>query len=182
MTSQPNVAIASISSLSDSNDKVTRQREAAVALLRHTLGDDTVAIAHDNDGAPIIVDATGHRIDGIHLSVSHSADTIAIAVSNDGGVGIDVQYPSPKLRRVESRFISANDFLPDRSDDSLLRAWTIKEAVYKAAHTPALALHDIVIISETQATTPTATFTTATTILPDGAALTTAFRNNNLRL
>lgn len=170
------VAAAAISSLTDLTDKRGRERQAALSLLRLTLDRDTLTIIHTPDGAPAIADSAGVIVPDLNLSVSHSADIVAIAVAHDINIGIDVEHPSEKPRRVYSKFISENDNLRDMSDQSLLETWTIKEAIYKAALTPGLPLHSIVIADPTCAIASDRHFAIHTMALPSGALITLATR------
>lgn len=78
---------------------------------------------------------------GVHTSLSHSADMIAVAISTGRPVGIDIQYVAPGLEPVG---LSARFFPPDEAGyvaagrDASARAdrfaylWARKEAVVKA--------------------------------------------------
>lgn len=81
------------------------------------------------------------------ISITHSRDLVAVAVAPAGcHVGVDAENTGRdrQLRRVASRFLSP-DQLPHwgATPESLLRAWTIKEALYKAALIPGLPLEEI---------------------------------------
>lgn len=107
-----------------------REREGimTLALVRKRFGKDA-GIGHDADGAPFVT-----TLPKIHISLSHSGNRAAIAVSAEVPVGIDLQESSPRLRRVRERFLTPEQLLLWGDDDeALLRLWTIKEAVYKAA-------------------------------------------------
>jgi 4'-phosphopantetheinyl transferase len=79
---------------------------------------------------------------GLHTSLSHSADLIAVAISTSRPVGVDIQHLVPGLDTVG---LSARFFLPDEAayvaagPDENARAdrfaylWARKEAVVKAA-------------------------------------------------
>lgn len=83
-------------------------------------------IGHRASGAPsLILPGGGSRP---WISVSHSRSLAALAVS-DRPVGIDIEAPSPKLERVAERFLSPEELA---SIPNLLRAWTAKEAAFKA--------------------------------------------------
>lgn len=109
------------------------QREKAHKLLERLVGFSPV-VEHDDNGAPYIA---GHP--ELHISISHCRVAVAVAVSHDGHVGIDVECRrrvSPSLlERVctaeEKDSIEASD---DR-DMEFLRFWTRKEAVLKCRRT-----------------------------------------------
>ena len=96
---------------------------------------------HKESGAPYIL--TGDGCDTLHsVSISHCSDTAMLAVAPEGtAIGIDCEHFRKALRNVAPRVLSANE-MPGwtASDTLLLRAWTIKEAVYKAAGIPGLPL------------------------------------------
>lgn len=134
-----------------SKGKRQGERSAALSIVRELTADETADIAHNCDGAPILV--TQGELVGKLLSVSHSEGLVAVALS-DSAVGIDLQYPSPKLRRVESRFVGDGErqlfsetekSLNVSRDTMLLIAWTIKEAVYKLFSKRGVPLTEIVI-------------------------------------
>lgn len=110
------------------SEKRRREKAMTLALVRNVFGMDA-EISHTPDGAPFLADHPG-----TYISLSHSGNRAALAVSADSPVGIDIQDPSPRLRRVAARFLNSSEIpLWAKDDASLLRAWTIKEAVYKAA-------------------------------------------------
>lgn len=99
-------------------------------------GRDAV-IGHDALGAPFIEGYAGH------LSISHCADMIVMAVNPDGPVGVDVELWRPKLLGVRNRFLNRDEMSRVTSNEEILHAWTVKEAVYKIAAMPGLPLLDI---------------------------------------
>ena len=117
-----------------------REKEKAMVsfLIRQVFGQSAI-VGHTSEGAPFL-----ESDPSLFISVTHSGDLAAIAWSRESPVGIDLQYPSPALRRVVSRFLSeSQQAYWAASDERLLRAWTIKEAVFKAAGIPALSLFAI---------------------------------------
>lgn len=120
----------------------------AVALIKSMLGPE-VSYVNAPDGSPRLVgyDAPAH------ISVSHSRHWVAVAVDSCFPIGIDVEeYRIAQLSRVADRFLS----LAEKAvwTDNLTEAWTCKEAVYKAALTPGLALKDIRLLNPEEADVP----------------------------
>ncbi len=72
--------------------------------------------------------------DGRHISLSHSGLMTVLAVSRRAPVGVDIQFFSPRLSRLASKFLTPADKLPPAlsRDRALHLAWTAKEALYKA--------------------------------------------------
>lgn len=107
-------------------EKRRRERRALYRLLSaefHII--DT--IDHRHDGSPFLSSAPGKC-----LSVAHSADIVAAIVA-DRRVGIDIEQPSGKIERVAGRFLNSDEARLFADPTGHLTAWTIKEAVYKAA-------------------------------------------------
>jgi 4'-phosphopantetheinyl transferase len=79
---------------------------------------------------------------GLHTSLSHSGDLIAVAISTDRPVGVDIQHLVPGL---DAAVLSARFFPPDEAGyvaavrdpsaraDRFAHLWARKEAVVKAA-------------------------------------------------
>lgn len=115
------------------HEGVSRREAEAKAvgrLLSVVVGSDC-HIIHNSDGAP--------SIDGsdLKISISHSRDYACIAVSPSRIIGVDIEQPRDQLRRVAARVLSAEELdVYGESDALLLCAWTLKEALYKAALTP----------------------------------------------
>lgn len=131
-----NVRIA-VCPIEDSGRMLRRQTErlAVERLVTHLCGPEA-SLSHNPDGAPVIK--------GFHVSVSHSRRLAAVAVSTHSPIGIDIEENREEmLRRVAPKYISESEcaYVTD-----LLRAWTSKEAVYKAAGVRNLSiLHGITI-------------------------------------
>lgn len=109
---------------------------ATWALAESIFGSGTV-IGHDPLGAPFIEGCE------THISISHCIDCVAIAVNKKCVVGVDVEVWRPQLLEVKNRFLTPAEAALPMSRETLLQAWTIKEAVYKAAMMPGLSLQDI---------------------------------------
>lgn len=67
------------------------------------------------------------------ISISHSRDIIAIAYNSEHAVGIDAEYHSPKLRKIQNKYISDAEtaLMNLKNDSELTIIWSIKEAIYK---------------------------------------------------
>jgi 4'-phosphopantetheinyl transferase len=109
-------------------------------LLGNSLGLDplSVAITTGVHGKPESPNLNGHRVD---FNVSHSRDTILIALSPNGPVGVDVEYydrPTDIMDVAKHNFtvteITALEAIadPDTRQRTFYRYWTRKEAVLKA--------------------------------------------------
>ena len=61
-------------------------------------------VEHNEDGKPMI--------EGYHISISHTLGYVAVILSRDYEVGVDIEYVSDRVNRISSRFL--------RDDESLL--------------------------------------------------------------
>ena len=109
------------------------QSAAARRLLADLLG-ETVDVEHDAHGAPYLP----ARPD-LHISLSHCRTAVAVAVSGEGPVGIDVECRRKVSPSLMQRVCTPEELdVIQRSADStmeFLRFWTRKEAVLKCRGT-----------------------------------------------
>lgn len=78
-------------------------------------------------GRPTVADS------GVRLSVSHSGDWVAVAVSETADVGVDVEQVSDvDLAMLAPSVLSVAEYASAATRDDFFRAWTRKEAVVKA--------------------------------------------------
>lgn len=136
------------------------ERMAVDRLLEAAFGPHA-ALGHESTGAPYIYFDNGDIPSGaalstgdISISISHCADTAMLcAATGDVAIGIDCEHFRPALRNVASRVLSPSELAEWGGDDlMLLRAWTIKEAVYKAAGCPGLPLAEGIRLPHPDAT------------------------------
>ncbi len=110
-----------------------RQKEylASRLLLSHYLGHQQFQIDYDQYGGPFISQLP------LHLSISHTVDTLTILLHPTMPVGIDIELISPKIHRVVTRFMSDKEQqlgvnLSEAMQATFLTAcWSAKEAMYK---------------------------------------------------
>lgn len=121
-------------------DKPARQAEraAAQAVASLLLGRE-VRIEHHDDGAPFIADYGGS------VSISHSRSTVAVAIDAERSIGIDIEdcERAARMPSIAPRVLTASEIDAYSGTEELLRAWTLKEAAYKAARAGVDFLHDI---------------------------------------
>ncbi len=141
---QQQADIASIKS-----EKQRRERELIYSLINHCATKESgnfaylngATLGHYATGAPFIELKSGAGKDVV-ISLSHCRTGACIAISEViKGFGIDIEEESEKLQRVKEKFINAaeSEFI---GTEQLLLAWTIKEAVYKAAGISSLSLRE----------------------------------------
>lgn len=151
----------------------TEREHAAVGdIIARFFGVDA-RIGHRDTGAPYLVGR-----EDISLTVSHSRDYAAIAFSTRRTIGVDIEQWREQLMRVAPRVLSESEMaVYSVSSDLLLHAWTMKEALYKAALTPGLDFRrDIMLPSHPASTAATVagrpfTIIATLTIAPDTLTL-----------
>lgn len=94
----------------------------AVRALLQQMWPDAPVVAYHESGKPYLKDSD------VYLSVSHTANVVAVALSCNE-VGIDVERYGEKICRVAPRFLNKNE----RADGvwQKLLLWSAKETVYK---------------------------------------------------
>ena len=105
-----------------------RKREfVASRILRH----EVVGFEHihyDSVGAPFI------KGEG-YISISHTLNTVGIAVSEKFKLGLDIEVVRPKILNIKHKFLSLEElkFIDTESIAELTKVWTAKEALYKVS-------------------------------------------------
>lgn len=144
LDSESGLNASQIHSLKDITNKKRLSERVAAYKLIGTLLDTPFIICHRTGGIPYLADADGTEMK-VNISISHSDSVIVAALSDKLPVGIDVQGISDKIGRVSQKFLLEEEMELLHDSRSLLMAWTIKEAGYKAMATEGLPLKDIVI-------------------------------------
>lgn len=118
--------------------------KAATARLVTSLFDTGATVAHSPDGAPQLI-LPDNATAAPEISISHSLRTVVLAVGRAGRpIGVDIELPRQQLARVAARFLAPEETaIHAASEENLLRAWTAKEAAFKAAGIAGLTLADI---------------------------------------
>ena len=98
-----------------------RDKLCVYALLYLMTGDTSLAITHNDEGKPFI--------EGWNISISDTKGYVAVMISRNERVGVDIEYTSDRITKIADRFI--------RDDEEALGFrqqllhWCAKEAVYK---------------------------------------------------
>ena len=85
-------------------------------------------ITYDPDGKPLLNKE-------YNISISHSHEIAAIAISNNCKIGLDVQLIEKKIFNIQHKFLNKSEILnigENPSIDTLTMIWTSKESIYKA--------------------------------------------------
>lgn len=157
-----------------------REQAAVRELIAEAFGPDTL-LGHTPEGAPFIVGQPDTKI-----SISHSGTVCLLAVGHSPyiNIGVDIESPRRQLLKVAPRILSTTekqlaDAAPDEDSllQLLLKLWTAKEAVYKAALSLGLSLAEIAVAPTfTSATARGTEFSLTFRSLPDGQQIAVACR------
>lgn len=113
-----------IATISDGDTRRSAERAATLAILADMAPD--CSLTHLPNGAPRLCPDTAH------ISISHSRHLAAVALDPTRIIGIDIEEARPEqLQKVAARVLSEEELA--EYADSLLQAWTLKEALYKCA-------------------------------------------------
>lgn len=119
-----------------STDK-RRKEWLAERLLLHRAFMRSGTIGHRRDGSPYLTE------DAAHISISHSGPFVALALSPDARVGIDLEQRGPRAFRLREKFLSPGEYGYDEPEDAetaALTAWSAKEAAFKLFGRPGISL------------------------------------------
>ncbi len=106
-----------------------RQKEwICTRLLLNQLSDKKFDIIYNEDGKPIILNSN------YNISITHSKDIVAVIISEEFKLGIDIEYISNRIENISQRFLSKNELeVIDKENrlEHLYLYWSAKEALYK---------------------------------------------------
>ena len=89
--------------------------------------------------------------DNRNISISHSDNVVTILISENEGIGIDVERINKKVHSIKSKFLNQKEinYLSGYEESrNLTRAWTAKEAIYKALKMPGIIFSENILIEE----------------------------------
>lgn len=113
-----------------------QEKLAVRVLLKHLLKEE-VDILYLPSGKPYL------KTHQKYISISHTKGYVAVILTSEQETGVDIQYITPKVQNVQSRFISPLEFIdPENELIHLLLHWAAKETLYKAIGIPGLSFKD----------------------------------------
>lgn len=116
---------------------------AARIILKQLLGKKLEIEYHDS-GKPLLVNSE------LHISISHSANVVAVMVSNQKN-GIDVELTNRNIDRVAKRFLSQDEFLHiqqlENSQLAKIIYWGAKESIFKCSDYQGINFYKQIIIA-----------------------------------
>ena len=86
-----------------------------------------------------------------NISISHSDNLVTILISLNKGIGIDVERINNKVNSIKSKFLNQKEinYLNGYEESrNLTRAWTAKEAIYKALRKPGIIFSENIVLEE----------------------------------
>lgn len=106
-----------------------RQQEwISVRVLLYTLLGEEKEIAYTSQGKPLLADGS------YHISISHTKGYVAVILSAQSQVGIDIEQYGDRIRKVAHKFVRADEVIAAYQDDEtwgLLLNWSAKEVMFK---------------------------------------------------
>lgn len=109
----------------------TRHWLASRALLEDALADIGIfrfSLQYDEFGKPCL------DVPGLHISISHAGDYAAVAISEKGAVGVDIEKLSPRVEKIHLKFMSAPELElldSERRMELMGLVWSAKESLFK---------------------------------------------------
>jgi phosphopantetheinyl transferase len=98
---------------------------SARILIKELTGEEK-EVCYNDTGKPFLADKS------FHISVSHTKKYVAVAINKEKPVGLDIEYISEKIKRVQSRLMSADEYIDSNNElVHLLLHWSAKEAMFK---------------------------------------------------
>ena len=108
-------------------------------------GIPTHSLSHDPNGIP-------RPESGQQLSISHTKNLAGIALGTKP-LGIDIEVFRPKIRRIATRFLHADETFVLKGDqviEKLTLIWTAKEALYKALNQKGIIFSEQLLVTPFQ--------------------------------
>ncbi len=101
-----------------------KERVGARVLLHHLLRREE-PVAYLPSGKPYLVSGA------CHISISHTADYVAVALHSRHEVGIDIERYGARALRLKDRFVREDESLGDSEVYMALLHWSAKETAFK---------------------------------------------------
>lgn len=96
-----------------------------------------VTLSHNSDGKPILSN-------GLNISISHTRNHIAMMVSKEHQVALDIEHISDRVKKVGRMYLRKDE--PFTEVTEMLIAWCVKEAMYKLFSSQNLIFEEIRIL------------------------------------
>lgn len=85
---------------------------------------------------------------GTHISISHSGEWVAVALSSDFPLGMDIERVQEKITRIYERFVHLDEreYFDAKNLELSTLLWSFKETVYKLMRTEGLSFSEQICI------------------------------------
>ncbi|MGZ3883892.1 MAG: 4'-phosphopantetheinyl transferase family protein [Bacteroidia bacterium] len=101
------------------------ERNGTLFLLKALLN-EPVELAYNAEGKPYLAGS------GLHISISHSHDRLAVIADTRGPTGIDIEQIRDKVLRIRTKFLNRKELkCAGDNVEKLITYWACKEALYK---------------------------------------------------
>ena len=115
-----------LTSLSAMKSKTRILEKLATLCLLKVLTGKNQGIKYHATGRPYLTDESWN------ISISHTKGYIVVIIDSKHEVGVDIEQISDKIKRVQSRIVSANEYIDPRHEtEHLLLHWSAKETMFK---------------------------------------------------
>jgi len=125
------------------SEKRKKEFLASRILIKKLVADNS-EIIYNNLGKPFIKNSKKH------ISISHSANFVAVIVS-DKRVGIDIEQSTRNIDRVATRFLHSREleFIESMKNKQLAKIlyWAAKEAIFKCSEFQGIQFNEQIIIA-----------------------------------
>jgi 4'-phosphopantetheinyl transferase len=101
-------------------------------------------ISYNNNGKPLLNSK-------YNISISHSHQIAAVAISDNSKIGLDVQLNENKIFNIQDKFLNPTEKLnigENPSLEILTMIWTSKESIYKAVGLKGISFYDNIKIEK----------------------------------
>tara|TARA_A100001015_G_C14916802_1_gene682696 strand:- start:131 stop:745 length:615 start_codon:yes stop_codon:yes gene_type:complete len=101
-------------------------------------------IRYDKSGIPLINSK-------LNISISHSNQMVAVLLSGNSKIGVDIQLKENKILNVQDKFLNNSEKLKIKYQtdiDYLTMIWTAKESIYKAIGIKGISFSNNIIIKK----------------------------------
>lgn len=119
--------MSELAALGYGSDKRRVEWLAVRVLLAHLFG-EAVRLKYHGDGRPFVEGFSGD------ISISHTSGWVAVAISADGRIGVDVELRSRNALNAASHFVRDEQLQAIESsspNEAALLCWIAKEALFK---------------------------------------------------
>ncbi len=111
------------------NENRAKQWLVSRIILTQISGNKELSIIYEESGRPLIKD------ENFHISISHTSKYVAVILSENLKVGIDIEGIHDRILKIRSKFVSAKEDLFLKEDifltENLILIWSAKEALFK---------------------------------------------------